>query len=150
MDAPVFVILNQDGTPKTGFALLKFVTNESSKKSYFVPAGDGSPGQIFKFGVKVDATIFPLGVNTQIGLKTDEGVIVPIRLTPGKDDTLRRLATDTFTHGGEVWHVNPGTSVVHQLGDGSLNLRLNVLRGEAGAFGGGNKKAPLQVETVSV
>lgn len=150
MDAPVFVILREDGTPKTGYNLLTLGTNEKSGKSYFIPNGEGTPGQIFAFGVKVDADLLPQGVNTHIGLKTDEGVIVPIRRTPGKTDAHKRLATDTFTHGGEAWHVSPGQSVVHQLGDGTLNLRLNVVRGEAGSFGGGNKRAPLKVETVQV
>lgn len=149
MDAPVFVILNQDGTPKTGYALLTFATNEKTGKSYFIPNGEGSVGQIFSFGVKVDADLLPLGVNTNIGLKTDDGVIIPITKTVGKRGE-QRLATQTFTHGGDTWHVSPGQCSLRQLDDGTLNLRLNVVRGEAGSFGGGNKRAPLKVPTVQV
>lgn len=149
MDAPVFVVLNSDGTPKQGFNLLALLTNEKSGKSYFCPNGEGSPGQIFAFGVKVDASLLPLGVNTRIGLKTDDGVITEITRTDGKRGE-KRLATPTIQHGGETWHVSPGQSSLRQLDDGTLNLRLNVVRGEAGNFGGGNKRAVLKPEAVSL
>lgn len=149
MDAPVFVTLNEDGTVKQGYALLYWATHPKSNKSYFIPQGEGSVGQIFTYGVKVDADLLPLGVNQRIGLLTDAKELVEITRTDGKRGE-KRLATPSFTHGAETFHVSPGQCSLSQQEDGTLNLRLNVVRGEAGTFGGGNKKAPLQVEKVAV
>lgn len=138
MGNPILVVDGQ------GFDLFDYVTNPKNGKSYFVPKSDQSSGQRFGFGVAVDAEIFPKGIHSTVGILDDSGTVVPLKGVIGKNkggnDVVRFSANLTIN--GEPMHVANGTgSSLSQRGDGSMNLRLNIVKGHIGTGFDGQAQA---------
>lgn len=133
MGNPILVVDGQ------GFDLFDYVTNPRNGKSYFVPKSGQSSSQRFGFGVAVDAEVFPKGIHSSVGILDDSGKVVPLVGTIGKNkagnDVVRFSANLTIN--GEKMHVGNGTGAsLSQKGDGSMNLRLNIVKGHLGSFNG--------------
>lgn len=123
---PILVVDGQ------GFDLFVLATNPKSGKTYWQPkSASQSAGQTYKYGVSVDAEVFPRGVNSDVGIIDDTGKVVPLKPTLGLNKAKEQVVrwTADLMLNGEKFHVDQQSTGLSQKGDGKMNLRFNIIKG---------------------